>query len=74
MMNRLEDTLRIASYVQNQEHTTLGFSPHQVVYAVGSVLPGITVGTLATDEKVTDSEIVRRHFERMRTARDESRS
>ena len=67
---KLEDALRIACYVRNQEQTTLGFSPHQVVYAAGSVLPGITDGTLATDEKVTDSEVVRRHFERMKTARE----
>ena len=44
---KLEDALKIACYLRNQEQMTLGFSPHQVVYSAGSVLPGITDGNLA---------------------------
>ena len=52
---KLEDALRIALYTRNQEQTNLGFSPHQIIYSAGFVIPGITNGNLATDEKFSES-------------------
>ena len=40
----------------------LKFSPNQLVYGQGCSLIGITDGDLATDECVTTSEAVDRHF------------
>ena len=66
----LQDAIDHACFARNNEVGPLGFSPQQLTYGEGSMIPGIINGNIAIDSEVTDSEAVREHFERRRLARD----
>ena len=54
----LEDALDHACWARNNEIGLSGFSPQQLVFGAGSVVPGITEGNSATDEGISGSEAV----------------
>ena len=67
----LEDALDIALQVKNNEiHSTLGYSPNQLVYGEGSAVIGITDGDIATDENITQSEALFKHMKRRMEAQE----
>ena len=60
---KLEEALDIALNVKNNEiNGKLGFSPNQLVFGQGAAVVGITDGDIATDENLTESEAVFKHF------------
>ena len=59
---KLEEALDIALSARNNEIGPHGFSPAQLVFGEGTTVIGITDGNAATDEKLTDSEALHRHF------------
>ena len=59
---------------KNQEvNRRLGFSSHQLAYGIGTKVPGITDGDLASDEPATESEVVQTIMARHIKARDSFR-
>ena len=59
----LEEALEKALAAKNNEiNGRLGFSAHQLVFGQGAAIIGITDGDLATDESITQSEAVDKHF------------
>ena len=59
----------MACYCRNIEIGPLGFSPQQIKFGVGTHIPGITDGNIATDSEITDSEAIREHFQLIFDAR-----
>ena len=66
----LEKALDHALYARNIEIGKSGFSPQQLAFGQGSVIPGITEGNRVTDERITESEAVRKHFNNQKNARE----
>ena len=67
---KTEEAVDQACYARNLEIGTLGYSPQQIMFGQGSAIPGIIEGDIATDENITDSEAVRKHFKQMEEARE----
>ena len=65
----LEDALDHAVWARNMEVGKTGQSPFQIMIGKTTAIPGITEGNEVTDGKVSDSEMVKLHFERQRKAR-----
>ena len=58
----LDKAIEMACYCRNIEIGPLGWSPQQITFGVGSHIPGITDGNIATDSRITDSDAIREHF------------
>ena len=65
----LEDALQHAVWARNMEPGRFGQSPYQVISGKSPSLPGFTDGSAITDSLVTESEILRLHFDRQEKAR-----
>ena len=70
---KLEDALKHAIWSRNMEIGKFGFSPYQLAYGKSPFLPGISEGTILTDQSIPQEDIVRRHFINQEKARVEMR-
>ena len=59
---KLEDAVSKAVYAHNIQINKTGFSPRQLVFGSQGVVPGITDGTPASMEQISDSDEIRRQF------------
>ena len=66
----VQEAIDRACMARNQEVNVLGYSPDQVVFGQQSVIPGITDGDIATDEIVSDSDLVFKRMKELFEARD----
>ena len=70
---KLEDALKHSVWARNLEIGRLGHSPYQVVFGRSPFLPGVSEGTIVTDECPTRENSVRNHFANQEKARVELR-
>ena len=70
---KLEEGLPHAVWARNVEISRLGFSPYQIILGKSQFLPGITEGTILSDEPRSVDDWVRRHFQNQEKARIELR-
>merc|ERR1711954_317093 len=65
-----QDALDYALHAKNMQTTRKGFSPFQIVFGSNPRIAGISEGNLASMSSKFASEDVRKHLERIQTARD----
>ena len=70
---KIEDALTHAVWARNMEIGRFGFSPYQIAYGQSPFLPGISDGTVLTDQSIPQEDVVRRHFINQEKARIEMR-
>ena len=59
---KLEDALQHATWSRNMEIGRFGFSPYQIAYGKSPFLPGISEGTILTDQTIPQEDIVMKHW------------
>ena len=69
----LEEAVHKSCFWKNAEINKSGYSPQQLMYGKGTVLPGINDGNVATDEPCTDSKIAHQIISRHMNVRDAAR-
>ena len=65
----LDSALQHAIWARNMEVGRNGQSPYQVVLGKSPALPGVTDGNVVTDAVITESEALRKHFDRQEKVR-----
>ena len=70
---KIVEALKHATWARNMEIGRLGFSPYPIVDGKSPFLPGISEGTILTDQSIPEEDLVRKHFANQEKARLELR-